>query len=189
MIKAIIFDCFGVLTTEAWLSFKTKYFGRDAALFEQASSISWQADRGEITYDDFMKTIAGLAGITPAEAIRAIARNVPDEQLFTYIGELKADYKVGLLSNVAGDYLHNIFSKDQLAVFDAIALSFESGFIKPEKQAFEIIVKQLDVAMAECVFIDDQARNVQGAVRAGLEALLYRDVATLRQELGQLLQT
>jgi HAD superfamily hydrolase (TIGR01509 family) len=188
MTKAIIFDCFGVLATEAWLPFKAKYFAHDRELFEQASNISRQADRGLISYEDFMRAIAKLAGITPAEAIKAIARNVPDEQLFAYIKELKTDYKLGLLSNVAGDYLYQIFTSDQLALFDAIALSFESGFIKPQARAFVIAAKQLVVDAGECVFIDDQQRNVNGAHEAGMAAILYHDAAQLRRELGAFLK-
>lgn len=188
MIKAIIFDCFGVLSTEAWLPFKTKHFAYDRELFEQASNLSRQADRGLISHEDFMRAIAELAHITPTEAIKAIARNVPDEQLFAYINELKAAYKIGLLSNVAGDYLYQIFSPDQLALFDTMTLSFESGFIKPQEQAFEAAAKQLGLDVSECVFIDDQQRNIDGAHAAGMLAILYHDVAQLQHKLSALLK-
>jgi putative hydrolase of the HAD superfamily len=187
MTKAIIFDCFGVLTTEAWLEFKAKYFGHDPVLFEQVSNISWQADRGLISRDEAIQATAKLAGITPAEFIKANDRNVPDKELFAYITELKQHYKLGLLSNVAGDYLSRIFSPEQLGLFDAITLSFQSGFIKPEPQAFENAARELQVKLNECIFIDDQQRNVNGARRAGMSAVLYKDVAQLRRELSKLL--
>jgi putative hydrolase of the HAD superfamily len=189
MIKAIVFDCFGVLATEAWRPFKAKYFGHDPELFARASNVSWQADRGLMSYDDFIHTVAKMAGITPAEAIAYIARNVPDEHLFAYITELKVNYKLGLLSNVAGDYMHRIFTASQLALFDVIELSFESGFIKPEKEAFAIIAKRLRVGLDECLFVDDQQRNIDGAQTAGMTAVLYHSAAQLRQELEPLLKT
>ncbi|HZL08299.1 MAG TPA: HAD family phosphatase [Candidatus Dormibacteraeota bacterium] len=188
MIKAVIFDCFGVLSTEAWRPFKAKHFAHDRELFERASNISWQADRGLMSYDDFIRAIAELAGITPAEANDAIARNAPDEELFAYIRELKADYKIGFLSNVAGDYMNQIFTPEQLALFDVIVLSFRNGFIKPQIEAFENAVQQLDVELEECVFVDDQERNVTGAREAGMKAVLYRDAAQFRQELIPLLK-
>ncbi|HUY85075.1 MAG TPA: HAD family phosphatase [Candidatus Dormibacteraeota bacterium] len=189
MVKAVIFDCFGVLATEAWLSFKAKYFGRDSELFGQATEISWQADRGLISYDDFIQAIARLARITPAETLRAIRRNVPDEELFAYIKELKPDYKLGLLSNVADNYLHQIFTKEHLALFDALVLSYRNGFIKPQPEAFINAAKELEVGVEECVFIDDQERNVNGAREAGMRAILYHDAAQLRKELGASLKT
>ncbi|HEY5441906.1 MAG TPA: HAD family phosphatase [Candidatus Saccharimonadales bacterium] len=189
MTKAIIFDCFGVLTTEAWLPFKAKYFGHDPEVFKQASQLSWQANGGEISYEEFMRGIAKLAGITPAEAVKAIERNVPDEGLFAYIDELKQYYKLGLLSNMADDRLARIFTPKQLRHFDIITLSFQTGFIKPERQAFAAAAEQLGVDADECIFIDDLAHNVVGAQQAGMMAILYQDVAQLRHELGELLKS
>ena len=188
MTKAIIFDCFGVLATEGWLLFKAKYFGHDPDLFEQVTDISHQADKGLISREAAIQATAELAGISPAEFRQATGHNVPDEALFAYIKELKAGYKLGLLSNVSGNYLHKIFSPQQLGLFDVIALSFENGFIKPERQAFEIAAKQLAVAVGECIFIDDQERNVNGAIQAGMSAILYHDAPQLRTELDELLK-
>lgn len=188
MIRAVIFDCFGVLTTEAWLQFKAKYFAHDPELYTQASNISWQADRGRMSYAEFIQAVAELAGITPAETLKAIERNAPDEELFAYARELKSRYKLGLLSNVAGDYLRRIFAEDQLALFDAVVMSYQNGFIKPERQAFENAARQLDVAVGECVFVDDQQRNVDGARAAGMNAILYHDAKRFRQDLNRLLR-
>jgi len=188
MTKAVIFDCFGVLSTEAWRPFKAKYFAHDRELFDRASNISWQADRGLMSYDDFMEAVAELAGITPEAAMAAIARNVPDEDLFAYIRELKTHYKIGFLSNVAGDYMNRIFTSEQMALFDVIVLSFQNGFIKPQLEAFQNAAEQLAVDIGECAFVDDQERNVKGARDAGMKAVLYSDAAQLRRELGPLLK-
>jgi len=187
MVKAVILDCFGVLATEAWRPFKAKHFAHDPDLFRQASEISWQADRGLISYRDFMVAIAKLAGITPAEAASAIERNVPNEPLFEYLKELKPKYKLGFLSNVAGNYLHHIFTKEQLDLFDAVTLSYKKGWIKPQPEAFQDAAEELGVDMGECVFIDDQQRNVTGARDAGMQAIYYQDVDSLKRELGELL--
>lgn len=186
MIRAIVFDCFGVLTTEAWIPFRLKHFGHDPELIAQVNDISRQADRGLMSRQAAINATAKLAGITPAEFIAAIDRNVPDEELFAYICQLKAKYKIGLLSNIADDYLHTIFNADQLALFDVISLSFKKGFIKPQAQAFETIAEELGVAPADCVLVDDQQRNVDGAADAGMTAFLYHDAAQLRSELKDL---
>lgn len=188
MVKAVIFDCFGVLATEAWLSFKAEYFGHDPELFRQATEVSWRADRGLISHDDFIEAVAKLAGISPEEAFRSIRRNVPNEELFAYIkGLKKAGLKTGLLSNVAGDYLHQIFTEEQLGLFDAITLSFRNGFIKPQPEAFTNAAGELGVEPRECVFVDDQERNVSGAQAAGMKAILFENMAKFRQELEPLL--
>jgi HAD superfamily hydrolase (TIGR01509 family) len=189
MVQAIIFDCFGVLATEAWLPFKAKYFGHDPRLFEQASAIAKQANKGLINSNDFITAVAKLADVNPTEAVQAIARNVPNEPLFAYLRELKADYKLGFLSNISADRLSQIFTPDQLALFDAIALSFESGFIKPEPEAFTDVATRLNIDIGNCVLVDDQQRNVSGAQHAGMPAILYNDVPHLKAELAELLKT
>jgi len=187
MLKAIIFDCFGVLVTEAWLPFKKQYFTDKPELFEQATEIAKKANLGLISHDDFIKAAAQLAGISADEAMAYISRNVPDEELFEYIGELKKSYKIGFLSNIAGNYLHRMFSEEQLAQFDVIELSYESGFIKPEPRAYIKMAKRMGVEVGEAVMVDDQPRNIYGAETAGMQAILYDNIDQFKQELKSLL--
>jgi HAD superfamily hydrolase (TIGR01509 family) len=113
---------------------------------------------------------------------------VPDEELFTYIRELKAKYQLGLLSNIADDYLHTIFDPGHLALFDVISLSFKKGFIKPEAQAFKMVAEELGVEPGDCVLVDDQQRNIDGARAAGMPGILYHNAGQLRQELNLVLK-
>ena len=186
MLKAIIFDCFGVLATEGWLPFKAKHFGNDPELAEQASNIIHRADRGLISHEAAIAQIAALAGISPTEFKRAVDRNVPNQPLFAYLRTLKTKYKLGFLSNISANYLAQIFTPAHLELFDAITLSFESGFIKPQPEAFNRAARELGVEMAECVMVDDRERNVTGARAAGMQTVLYQDVEQLKRELDKL---
>jgi HAD superfamily hydrolase (TIGR01509 family) len=188
MVKAIIFDCFGVLVTEAWLPFKQKHFGHDPALLEHATRISHQADRGLISRQEAISQTAELAGITPAEFTDAIGHNVPNEELFDYLRQLKACYKIGFLSNISDDYLHQIFNEEHLALFDGMELSYKTGVIKPSAGAYGNAATGLGVEAGECVMIDDQPGNVEGARRAGMQAVLYKNMDQLKQDLPPLLK-
>ena len=187
MIKAVIFDCFGVLATEAWLPFKARHFGHDPSLLEQATDLGNQANRGLISYSECLSLVAELAGITQAQAQAEIARNVPNELLFAYLRELKPHYKLGFLSNIAADHLHRIFTEDQLSIFDAVTLSYKNGFIKPQPEAYDSAAQDLGLELEECILVDDQERNVTGARDAGMQAVLYRDTKQFRSELEELL--
>lgn len=187
MIKAVVFDCFGVLVTEAWLPFKAKYFGDDPALMDQATEISHRANSGLISQADFINQVAELAGVTPDEVSAFISRNVPDEKLFEYIKELKTDYKIGFLSNIAADYLRRMFSAEQLELFDDISLSFEHGFVKPQPEAYQRAAEGLGVPIEQAIMVDDQERNVTGAREAGMQAILYKDFDQFNAELKELL--
>ena len=187
MIQAIIFDCFGVLTTDAWLPFKARHFGHDPALLAQATDLNRQSDGGFITTGSFLEQIGEMANMTSAEVYHAVSNNVPNTELFGYIKQLKADYKIGLLSNASGDWLSELFELDQLQLFEGTALSYETRFTKPMPEAYTTIAERLDVPVEQCVFIDDQERFVTGAQDAGMLAVWYKGNAQLKNDLAQLL--
>jgi FMN phosphatase YigB (HAD superfamily) len=188
MITAIVFDCFGVLATDGWLPFRRQYFGTEGDLFERAATVNKQVDAGLISFDDFIAVVAGLADMTPERARHLIVNNVPDEALLGYIaGQLKPDYKIGMLSNVAGNWLGDMFTEAQVALFDAVALSYETSFVKPDPRAYQTICDRLGVPPEECVFLDDQERYCTAARDGGMQAIVYQNFAQAKAELEQLL--
>jgi HAD superfamily hydrolase (TIGR01509 family) len=57
---------------------------------------------------------------------------------------------------------------------------------KPEPAAFHACLARLgDASAADTLFIDDNADNVEGALAAGLDALLFTDTHALRAALRQ----
>lgn len=189
MIKAIIFDCFGVLASDGWLPFRDSHFSSDPILFEQVIAINKRVDAGIIQYDDFIAQVAALAGVSAEQAHRDIENNVPDEKLFAYIEhDLKSSYKIGLLSNAADNWLDEMFTPGQVSLFDAVALSYEMGAIKPGHVTYETIATRLGVDVSECIFLDDQPKYCDGAVQAGMQTILYKDFAQAKQQLSDLLR-
>lgn len=185
--KAILFDCFGVLVTDGWLPFKNEHFGHDEKLFEQATDITAQANRGLIGQKDFINHVAELAGVPFEEVAHAVSRNVPNEELFAYIRELKKSYKIGFLSNIAANYLDRMFTPEHLELFDATSLSFENGYVKPQPEAYQAMAERLEVEPEDCVMIDDQQHNVAGARDAGMQGILYENFEQLKPELEAIL--
>lgn len=188
MIRAIIFDCFGVLASDGWLPYKAKYFGSDPALMEQVSELSRAVDGGRISFDEFMSEVARLADLPERAARQQIENNIPDEKLFAQITALKPNYKIGMLSNAGDNWLTEIFTPEQVALFDAVALSYQIGSIKPELGAYQTIAERLGVLPQECVFIDDQPKYIEGAVQAGMQTILYTNVQQFERDLPALLQ-
>ncbi len=189
MISAIVFDCFGVLTTDGWLPFKAKAFGHDADLFLEASNLNKRSNAGLISYKDFITSIAEMASMSVPEAKKAIEDNVANEPLFAYIEELKKDHKIGMLSNASGNWLADMFIPEQLALFDAVALSYDTGYVKPDIRAYEAIASHLGVDIGECVLIDDQELYCTAALEAGMKAIWYRDFDQTKADLDRLLRS
>jgi epoxide hydrolase-like predicted phosphatase len=187
MIKAIIFDCYGVLTTDAWIAFKKRHFRDDAGKASKASELNSQAGTGDITYSRFLDDISKLANMPTDEVKQEINQNVADDELFEYIGTLKPKYKIGMLSNAAADRLEKLFSPEQIAVFDSIILSYEVGVVKPDEIAYEMIAKKLSVNVEDCIFIDDQEKHCIGARRAGMSSILYKGFDDMKAKLEEAL--
>lgn len=71
--------------------------------------------------------------------------------------------------------------------FDHIVVSGNIGLIKPYKEAFEYLINSLKLNPNECILLDDQKVNAQGAQACGMKAILIHghDFDTLRIKLAQ----
>jgi HAD superfamily hydrolase (TIGR01509 family) len=185
VIKAIIFDCFGVLTTDSWTPFKRRHFGHDPALMEEVSEKFRLVDAGLAHYDDFLTEIAKLGFFTAEEARVELDKNVADDELFEYIQlNLKPHYQIGMLSNAGDNWLNQLFSEEQISLFDKIALSYETGVVKPEPRSFQIIAERLGVEMTECIFVDDQERYCTAAQKQGMVPIWYKNFDQFKEDLA-----
>jgi HAD superfamily hydrolase (TIGR01509 family) len=189
MIRAIIFDCFGVLTTDSWGPFRRKHFGHDPKLMDEVSEKFRAVDAGLVKYEDFLTEIATLGKFTTQEARTELDKNIADKELFDYLrASLKPHYKIGMLSNAGENWLPQLFSEEEIAFFDVVALSYETGIVKPDPRAYANVSKLIGVEPQECVFIDDQVRYCAGAEDVGMKAIVYRNLEQLKTDLPPLLK-
>lgn len=189
MIKAVIFDCFGVLTTDGWLPFADKYFVHDPALRQKATDLNKAADAGFLDYGEFLHAIAELAQLDDASVRFEIETNKTNQPLFEYIqSDLSEKFLVGVLSNAASNWMNQLFTPEQVALFDAVTLSYQIGHTKPDPQAYQAIADTLGVLPQEAVFIDDQPRYCEAAKQVGMQAIVFTDNQQLRGELATLLK-
>lgn len=63
-----------------------------------------------------------------------------------------------------------------LGLFDVVVDATHTRILKPDPRAYALCTEQLGIAAADCVFVDDQLRNVEGGRRAGLPTVHF-DVA------------
>ncbi|REH55830.1 HAD superfamily hydrolase (TIGR01509 family) [Kutzneria buriramensis] len=96
----------------------------------------------------------------------------------------EAGIRTALLSNADGPG-EPIPWLDRL--FQVLVFSGDVGVAKPDVEIYRLTVERLGLAPAECVFVDDLAVNVRGAVRAGLVGVHHTSVAATLAELSVLL--
>ncbi len=187
MIKALIFDCFGVLATEGWIQFRDKQFSGDKDGLNQANDLMKAVNLGMISSEELLQQISDLVSMAPADIGNILFRNVPNDELFSFIRALRGQYKMGILSNIQSGRLPKLFSDEQLALFDDLALSFEIGIAKPDPNAYFIAAERLGVMPEECLFVDDQEKNVVVARSLGMEGLVYEEFAKFKADAEKIL--
>lgn len=86
-----------------------------------------------------------------------------------------AGCKLAVLSNELDLFYGTDFRRrlPLLARFDLIVDATHTGVLKPDPWAYAAVVEALGVPAADCVFVDDQPRNVEGARRAGMQAVAF----------------
>lgn len=76
---------------------------------------------------------------------------------------LKEKCKIGILSNLMPFDKARIDLQYDLSKFDYVYLSFEIGYEKPDKRAYEYVLNDLQIKPENILFIDDDVNNVIGA--------------------------
>jgi HAD superfamily hydrolase (TIGR01509 family) len=183
VIKAIIFDCFGVLRVDPTFLAYRKLGGDDEADREFLESTMRASDAGQIP--SATSVIAERLGVTE-DMWRHVSKSVSglDQDLLDYISELRKTYKVGLLTNIGHGDLERWFDTSVLdKYFDEAVASGDIGFAKPEPQAYEITAERLGVRADECIMVDDRDSNCDGARAVGMQAILYTAFPQLQRDL------
>lgn len=189
MIKAIIFDCYGVLTSGKWQAFwqslpTHKMQGR-------ARDLNRAYDGGHIEKDVFFKELSQLTGI-PETEIRDELLNDDDyhknNSLLAFIKSLGGKYKLSILSNIASNWITDeLLNDDEQALFDDILPSHEVGMTKPDPRIFKLACDRLGVQPSEAILVDDIETYCLAAERLGMKTIVYKDSEQCKKELEKLL--
>lgn len=187
MIKAIIFDCFGVIRVDATI-IAYKKLGGDSVKDEKfIRETVARANAGLIP--SASAVISQHLGITEEKWRETVhTSSVIDQAVLDYIKDLRKNYKTAMLSNVAPGGLKIWFKPGELEqYFDVTVASGDIGYAKPEPEAYEITADKLDVRLEECVMVDDRQELCEGAQAVGMKAIRYLGLGQLKKDLSAIL--
>lgn len=190
MIKALIFDCFGVFYVDPVFAYM-----RDPATSpekaEALHSLDKQAAIGMLDKNGFIAEAAKLIGITESQAERRFFYGPErNEQLLKLVQELRRTYKVAMLSNIGSDMMDGFFTpKERQELFDVVILSGDVKMAKPDRAIFELTCKQLDVELEEAVMIDDMQTTCDIVKTFGMQSVCYKDFEQCKAELATILKS
>ena len=67
-----------------------------------------------------------------------------------------------------------------------VTVSGEVGLIKPDREIYDLHARTFGLEPAATLFIDDSQKNVDGAIAAGWQSVLFTGAKTLQADLGRL---
>ena len=198
MIRNIIFDFGSVLVDWNPERLYGPYFNDDAKMRYFLTEIcphAWnaQADAGrstaEITeervavHPEWEKEIRMYFG----QWIKMMGEQIPGMQ--ELVEELKnRGYRLYGLTNWSAETFPLV--KDNYPVFrllDGIVVSGEEKIAKPDPGIFSILLQRYGLKPEECLFIDDNPKNVSTGESLGIRGLVFTSAAALRSRLAEVL--
>lgn len=100
----------------------------------------------------------------------------------------KEGYKLYGLTNWCS-MVHKVMEKwDILTMLDGRIISSEEKLIKPDVAIFKRLCDKYDLKPEECVFTDDRASNVEGAIKAGMQGIVFYNAEQYESELREILK-
>jgi putative hydrolase of the HAD superfamily len=101
----------------------------------------------------------------------------------------KAGFKLAILSNELDLFYGVEFRKrfPLIELFDVIADATYTGILKPDPRAYEQVLAELGLDRQNCVFVDDQRKNIEGAEAVSLPHVHF-DVTRPAESYAQALQ-
>ena len=146
MIKAIIFDCFGILYPEP----SGEFFETHRELFrdnsEKLDELNLKIDLGEIDKAEYFQGLEDMTHISAEEIKKSFdGRIYPDPNMVEFIKKLKPTYKVALLSNAGREEIAVLYRDKLDTLFDVVTVSYEIKSVKPDPKIFLVSVERLGV--------------------------------------------
>ncbi|SNX88278.1 putative hydrolase of the HAD superfamily [Streptomyces sp. TLI_55] len=198
--KGLVLDFGGVLTTPllpAALAFERREGLAEGTLLTalyldaEAIRLTEELERGTLTQTRWNEAAAERLGIPPDNLMGRIFADLrPEPMMITAAAAARrAGIKVGILSNSVGPTPWNLYDGyDVETRYDALVLSEAHGVRKPEPEIFRLMLKELDLAAEECVFVDDTEQHLPPAAELGFAIVHAVDpaqtVAALEALLG-----
>lgn len=201
-LTALIVDFGGVLTTSMADSFAAFVNGEGVdgrhlhdVLFSNygEGSLVHGIETGRVTMEEFERELATRLRTTTGDPVaadglvkRMFAGARADTRMINAVRKAReSGLRTALLSNSWGNRDSYEFEHFD-TLFDAVVISGEVGLRKPDPAIYALAAREVGVPAEQCVFVDDIATNVRGAVAAGMVGIHHSDAGTTIEELEAL---
>lgn len=147
-------------------------------------------DSGKITFDQFADSLLKEVGSSIDKEIfkasfKAWPRGLFDGAL-ELVDAVKPQYHRAILSNTNAAHWPRLMGKMGLAgKFHSYYASHMVGFVKPDEAIYQYVIRHLQVAPEQILFIDDNQINIDTANALGMKAFRVKGIKEARLVLHQ----
>jgi HAD superfamily hydrolase (TIGR01509 family) len=184
----ILFDVMETLVTEPYYRAMPSFFGMTPEQLREAKHpTSWiEFEEGRLTEAEYLPRFFRDGRPVDGDGLRRCVTEAYNwlDGMQQLLADLKhAGHAMYALSNYPVWYE---MIEEKLRLSRYLRWSFVScrtGVRKPDRRAFLGAAEALQVSPAECVFVDDQKRNVEAAQSVGMDTIHSQSAAQVREEL------
>jgi putative hydrolase of the HAD superfamily len=109
----------------------------------------------------------------------------PNAEFLDFLYEVRANgIKTAVLSNTIAIYapVHAQAGINKEGGFNPVIYSWQVELAKPQKEIFELALRELGALPEDIIFIDDKPEHIKGAASVGMYTILFEDTnKTIRQ--------
>jgi putative hydrolase of the HAD superfamily len=195
-VKAVLFDYGMVLSgppdPAAWTRMRT-ITGLSEDLFHRGYWAYRHAyDRGDLNAETFWNKAVSETKVllTPEQLANLISADVDywstlNQPMLDWVRRLQdAGFPTGILSNMPAAMETGLRARHPwIESFNHHTWSHAVNLAKPEPAIYLHAAQGLGLPHANILFLDDKAENIEAALSAGMQAILYTDFPTLEHEM------
>jgi len=196
IIKTVFFDLGKVLVDFEWTK-SVKAIAAQSGMREDEiielvahGKLATEFERGHISSQQFFETLKKVTefrGTIDQLRISWSDIFVPVHRHIALAQELSVHFPLGIISNTNEAHIRWIEKRfDFFKFFATKIFSFQTGYLKPQREIYEIALSGSGFKPAEALFIDDLELNVGGAAALGWKTVHLKGNTDLRQELKKL---
>ncbi len=195
MVKAIIFDLNGIFIQSPKLSdrFKKDFNIPVPAFLEKLGDImkkvrmpgagrafdhwlpalmEWKVNFTEKEFFDYW-----FKAETVSEEMVSLAKDLKAKGIKVFV--LSNNFQERALYYADYPWMHEVVDK---AYF-----SWKDGFVKPDTRAWQIILNENKLKAEECLYFDDQQKNVAAAESLGIKSFLFENTEKLKRNIEEMI--
>lgn len=182
MIRAVAFDCLGVLVLDSYQQLQQSFPTYQNELIELEKCLKF----GFINEQEYIQEVSYIIKKNKHKTSNLLKFKYSiNLQLIEFIKTIKVSgCKVGMISNIDRGWLKKTVPSRVLQLFETIVISGDVKLYKPQPEIFKLTLNKLKVLPSEMLFIDDSNENIISADNLGIHTIHFTNNKQLKSGLN-----